>query len=44
VCLFSFSHLSFQKPAEDVFSRHFYHLRAFALDHPEASLIFAAID
>jgi hypothetical protein len=44
VCLFTFSHLSFQKPAEDTFSRHFYHLRAFALDHPEASLIFAAID
>ncbi len=44
VCLFTFSHLSFQQPSEDVFSRHFYALREFALDHKEASLIFAAID
>jgi hypothetical protein len=44
VCLFTFSHLSFQQPAEDVFSRHFYALREFALDHKEAGLIFAAID
>ena len=44
VCLFTFSHLSFQQPAEDVFSRHFYALREFALDHKEAGSIFAAID
>ena len=44
VCLFAFSHLSFQQPSEDVFSRHFYALREFALDHKEAGLIFAAID
>jgi hypothetical protein len=44
VCLFAYSHLSFQFPAEARFSRHFYQLRAFALEHPEASLIFAAID
>ena len=44
VCLFAYSHLSFQFPAEARFSRHFYELRAFALEHPEASLIFAAID
>jgi hypothetical protein len=43
-CLFTFSHLSFQRPAEDVFRRHFYALREFALDHQEAGLIFAAID
>jgi hypothetical protein len=44
VCLFAYSSLSFQFPAEEIFSRHFYHLRAYALEHPEASLIFAAID
>ena len=44
VCLFAFSHLSFQQPCEDVFSRHFYALREFALDHREAGLIVAAID
>src|SRR5258708_2182210 len=44
VCLFTFSHLSFQRPTEDVFSRHFYALREFALDHKEAGSIFAAID
>jgi hypothetical protein len=44
VCLFTFSHLSFQQPSEDVFSRHFYALREFALDHKEAGSIFAAID
>jgi hypothetical protein len=44
VCLFAYSHLSFQFPAAPCFSRHFYYLRAYALEHPEASLIFAAID
>jgi hypothetical protein len=44
VCLFTFSHLSFQQPTEDVFSRHFYALREFAMDHKEARSIFAAID
>jgi hypothetical protein len=44
VCLFAYSHLSFHFPAEDRFSRHFYQLRAYAIEHPEASLIFAAID
>ena len=44
VCLFAYSHLSFQYPDEDLFGRHFYQLRAFALDHPEAGSIFAAID
>jgi hypothetical protein len=44
VCLFTFSHLSFQQPSKDVFSRHFYALREFALDHKEAGSIFAAID
>ncbi len=44
VCLFTFSHLSFQRPTGEVFSRHFYALREFAIEHKEASLIFAAID
>jgi hypothetical protein len=44
VCLFAFSHLSFQQPTHDMFSRHFYALREFAMGHMEAGLIFAAID
>jgi hypothetical protein len=44
VCLFTFSHLSFQLPEQDVLSRHFHKLRDFALDHAEAGLILAAID
>jgi hypothetical protein len=44
VCLFAFSHLSFQRPEQDVFSRHFHKLREFALSHAEAKLILAAID
>jgi len=43
VCLFALSHLSFEHP-EGAFARHFYALRAFALEHAEASAIFAAID
>jgi hypothetical protein len=43
VCLFTFSHMSFGY-ATDIFSRHFYQLREFAQEHPEAALIFAAID
>ena len=44
VCLFTFSHLSFQLPESENFSRHFHKLREFALNHDEASLILAAID
>jgi hypothetical protein len=44
VCLFAYSHLSFQCPADTRLSRHFYLLRAYALEHSEANLIFAAID
>lgn len=44
VCLFAYSHLSFQFPADTRLSRQFYLLRAYALEHPEAGLIFAAID
>src|SRR5258708_30872797 len=36
VCLFTFSHLSFQRPSDDLFSRHFHNLRDFAISHPEA--------
>lgn len=43
VCLFAFSYLSFEYTTE-VFSRHFHWLRDFAMDHPEAGLIFEAID
>ena len=43
VCLFTFSHLSFAYPYEP-FAAHFHWLREFALNHPEASVIFAAID
>jgi hypothetical protein len=43
VCLFAFSHLSFEYTT-DIFSKHFHRLREFAQNHPEAALIFAAID
>ncbi len=43
VCLFTFSHLSFEYP-DAMWVEHFYWLRSFAGDHAEASLIFAAID
>jgi hypothetical protein len=43
VCLFTFSHLSFEYTT-DVFAQHFHWLREFAMDHPEAGLIFEAID
>lgn len=43
VCLFAFSHLSFAYTT-DVFSRHYHRLYEFAQNHPEARLIFAAID
>jgi hypothetical protein len=42
-CLFALSHLSFQIEHESI-ATHFHHLRDFALDHPEASAILAAID
>lgn len=44
VCLFAFSHLSFQYPHTEVFARHFHWLREFALGHAEAGQIFVAID
>jgi hypothetical protein len=43
VCLFAFSHLSFEYTS-DVFSRHYHCLLEYAKDHAEAGLIFAAID
>lgn len=43
VCLFSFSQLSFEYPAE-VFTEHFHRLLDFAADHAEARVIFRAID
>jgi hypothetical protein len=42
-CLFALSHLSFQNPAECL-ATHYHLLRDFALSHPEASSILAAID
>jgi hypothetical protein len=44
VCLFVFSHLSFQFSKDVMFSSHFHWLRDFASDHAEAAGIFAAID
>ena len=44
VCLFAFSHLSFEYLQTEVFARHFHWLRDFALGHAEARQIFAAID
>ena len=43
VCLFAYSHLSFQS-GFDVAGVQFHKLRAYALDHREATAIFAAID
>lgn len=43
VCLFAFSHLSFQY-ATDIFGQHFHWLREFAVSHAEAGSILAAID
>ena len=43
VCLFAFSHGSFQYPNSS-FARHYHLLREFACSHPEAALIAAAID
>ena len=43
VCLFTFSHMSFEYTA-DIFRKHFHWLRDFALHHPESHRIFAAID
>ena len=42
-CLFSFSELSLEYRAQ-IFARHFHWLRDFASDHPEAGVIFQAID
>jgi hypothetical protein len=44
VCLFAYSLLSFEYRGAEVFTRHFYGLREFALEHPESAHIFAAID
>ena len=43
VCLFAFSHLSFEYTT-DIFSRHHHWLLEYAKDHAEADRIFAAID
>lgn len=43
VCLFTFSHLSFNY-STDIFTKHFHWLRDFALEHAESPVIFAAID
>jgi hypothetical protein len=44
VCLFACSHLSFSDRRGDLFAERFHQLRDFALAHPEAGQIFAAID
>lgn len=43
VCLFTFSHMSFEY-TDPTFGQHFHLLREFAAEHPEAGRIFAAID
>jgi hypothetical protein len=43
VCLFAYSHMSFEYTSE-IFSEHYHKLRDYALEHPEAARIFAAID
>jgi Antirestriction protein len=43
-CLFACSHLSFNDPKGELFAERFYQLREYALEHPEASEIVAAID
>jgi len=44
VCLFAFSHLSFEYRQAEVFARHFHRLRDYAAEHAEAQKIFGAID
>jgi len=45
-CLYAYSHLSFtdNEALAEVCTRHFHWLREYALDHPEAGGILAAID
>lgn len=43
VCLFTFSQLSFEYPTDN-FAKHFHWLREFARNHPEARIIFQAVD
>jgi hypothetical protein len=42
--LYAFSHLAFKFETAEVFSDRFHQLREFALEHPEAYVILAAID
>lgn len=42
--LYALSHLSFKYPSSDAIATGFHHLRDFALEHPQADVIFAAID
>ena len=47
VCLYAYSHLSFSTNGTDMAeccARHFHWLREYALDHPEARAILAAVD
>ncbi len=45
-CLYAYSHLSFTSPSAfaETCAEQFHFVRAFALDHPEAAAILAAID
>ena len=43
-CLFAYSHLSFHDPKGELFAERFHQLREYALEHPEAGEILAAID
>lgn len=44
VCLFAYKLLSFRHAGDDPFGDHFHRLKEFAMQHPEAVEIFAAID
>lgn len=44
VTLYALSHLSFRYPTEEILTARFYQVRAFALDHTEATMIFRAIN
>ena len=45
-CLYAYSHLSFSEDEAlaEVCAKHYHRLRAYKLQHPEASLILGAID
>ena len=43
-CLFAYSHMSFKFTDNPTFSEQYHKLREYAYNHPEASMIFRAVD